>query len=250
MAESCAGCADAGQGDRAEHDEQLVSENSAPMMPGAMPEHPSLADLPNLPADSSSATTNGSVNGPPLIDLSGLSSGSGRGLDRAIAAAERAVREEDSPAEAPPLSRRVVLDSIAGQDKKTAPPATPFANCQLQDQELLSVEGNKLGDRLPGAESLSDKEADLYQNLVQELKSDGTLSSEMSDLFTYMSMSPSQDLSEDEVVRKEGVMQKLRTRLPSKSAAQLAHLDSDSIITLYNHHVLTNRGKTKELKLH
>ena len=48
--------------------------------------------------------------------------------------------------------------------------------------------------------------------------------------------------SEDEVVRKEGVMQKLRTRLPSKSAAQLAHLDSDSIITLYNHHVLTNRG--------
>ncbi len=49
-----------------------------------------------------------------------------------------------------PLSRRVVLDSIAGQDKKTAPPATPFANCQLQDQELLSVEGNKLGDRLPG----------------------------------------------------------------------------------------------------
>ena len=49
-----------------------------------------------------------------------------------------------------PLSRRVVLDSIAGQDKKTAPPATPFANCQLQDAELLSVEGNKLGDRLPG----------------------------------------------------------------------------------------------------
>lgn len=45
-----------------------------------------------------------------------------------------------------------------------------------------------------GAESLSDKEHDLYQNLVQELKSDGTLSSEMSDIFTYMSMSPSQDL--------------------------------------------------------
>jgi hypothetical protein len=45
-----------------------------------------------------------------------------------------------------------------------------------------------------GAESLSDKERDLYQNLVQELKSDGTLSSEMSDIFTYMSMSPSQDL--------------------------------------------------------
>ena len=44
----------------------------------------------------------------------------------------------------------MVLDSIAGQDKKTAPPATPFANCQLQDEELLSVEGNKLGDRLPG----------------------------------------------------------------------------------------------------
>ncbi len=44
----------------------------------------------------------------------------------------------------------MVLDSIAGQDKKTAPPATPFANCKLQDEELLSVEGNKLGDRLPG----------------------------------------------------------------------------------------------------
>ena len=41
---------------------------------------------------------------------------------------------------------------------------------------------------------MSDKEKDLYQNLVQELKSDGTLSSEMSDLFTYMSMSPSQNL--------------------------------------------------------
>lgn len=44
----------------------------------------------------------------------------------------------------------MVLDSIAGQDKKTAPPATPFANAQLQDEELLSVEGNNLGDRLPG----------------------------------------------------------------------------------------------------
>ena len=48
--------------------------------------------------------------------------------------------------------------------------------------------------------------------------------------------------SEDEVLQREGVVQKLQTRLPSKSAAQLAHLDSDSIITLYNHHVLTNRG--------
>ena len=66
-----------------------------------VPGRPSLADLPNLPPDSSSATTNGSVNGPPLMDLSGLSSGSGRGLDRAIAAAERAVQEEDSPADAP-----------------------------------------------------------------------------------------------------------------------------------------------------
>lgn len=34
----------------------------------------------------------------------------------------------------------------------------------------------------------------MYSNLVQELKSDGTLSSEISDLFTYMSMTPSQDL--------------------------------------------------------
>ena len=49
-----------------------------------------------------------------------------------------------------PMSRRVVLDSIAGQDKKSAPPATPFANSQLQDAELLSVEGHNLGDRLPG----------------------------------------------------------------------------------------------------
>ena len=48
--------------------------------------------------------------------------------------------------------------------------------------------------RHAGAESLSDKERDLYSNLVQELKSDGTLSSEISDLFTYMSMTPSQDL--------------------------------------------------------
>ena len=48
--------------------------------------------------------------------------------------------------------------------------------------------------------------------------------------------------SEDELTRRDGVVQKLRTRLPSKSAAQLAHLDSDSIINLYNHHVLSNRG--------
>ena len=48
--------------------------------------------------------------------------------------------------------------------------------------------------------------------------------------------------SEDEVVQREGVVQKLRTRLPSRSAAQLAHLDSDSIITLYNHHILNKRG--------
>ena len=44
----------------------------------------------------------------------------------------------------------MVLDSIAGQDKKSMPPATPFANSQLQDAELLSVEGHNLGDRLPG----------------------------------------------------------------------------------------------------
>lgn len=44
----------------------------------------------------------------------------------------------------------MVLDSIDGQDKKTTPPMTPFANTQLQDAELLSVEGNHLGDRLPG----------------------------------------------------------------------------------------------------
>ena len=48
--------------------------------------------------------------------------------------------------------------------------------------------------------------------------------------------------SEDELTRRDGVVQKLRTRLPSKSAAQLAHLDSDSIINLYNHHVPSNRG--------
>ena len=48
--------------------------------------------------------------------------------------------------------------------------------------------------------------------------------------------------SEDELTRRDGVVLKLRTRLPSKSAAQLAHLDSDSIINLYNHHVLSNRG--------
>ena len=50
------------------------------------------------------------------------------------------------------------------------------------------------------------------------------------------------DCSEDELMRREGVVQILRTRLPSKASAQLAHLDSDSIITLYNHHVLANRG--------
>ena len=49
-----------------------------------------------------------------------------------------------------PLDRRVVLDSIAGHDRKTTPPKTPFANVTLQDAELLSVEGNNLGDRLPG----------------------------------------------------------------------------------------------------
>lgn len=48
--------------------------------------------------------------------------------------------------------------------------------------------------------------------------------------------------SEDEVVRKEGMVQRLKSRLPSKSAARLNHLDSDSIINLYNHHVLSNRG--------
>jgi len=61
---------------------------------------PALPDLPALPANSSSSTTNGSINGPHLADLSNLSSGSGRGLDRAIAAAERAVKEEDNPANA------------------------------------------------------------------------------------------------------------------------------------------------------
>ena len=49
-----------------------------------------------------------------------------------------------------PLDRRVVLDKIAGQSETTIPPPTPFANCQLQNEELLSVEGNNLGDNLPG----------------------------------------------------------------------------------------------------
>ena len=48
--------------------------------------------------------------------------------------------------------------------------------------------------------------------------------------------------SKDELVRREGVVQKLQTRLPSKAAAQLAHLNSASIITLYNHPILANRG--------
>ena len=64
-----------------------------------------------------------------------------------------------------PLSRRVVLDSIAGQDKKSAPPATPFANSQLQDEELLSVEGHNLGDRLPGPPRLPQAAAKVQVHL-------------------------------------------------------------------------------------
>ena len=53
-------------------------------------------DLPTLAVDSSSSSTAGAASVQPLADLSGLSSGSGRGLDQAIAAAERAVQEEDN----------------------------------------------------------------------------------------------------------------------------------------------------------
>ena len=47
----------------------------------------------------------------------------------------------------------MVLDSVAGQDRKSTPPKTPFAEITLQDAELLSVEGHNLGDRLPGRSS-------------------------------------------------------------------------------------------------
>ena len=59
---------------------------------------PTLADLPEHTSSSLSMFTG--KDGPPLADLSGLSSGSGRGLDQAIAAAERAVDEEDNTSKA------------------------------------------------------------------------------------------------------------------------------------------------------
>ena len=74
---------------------------------------------------------------------------------------------------------------------KTAP-CTSDACYDIHSAPFLSL--SQGFHRHAGAESLSDKERDLYSNLVQELKSDGTLSSEISDLFTYMSMTPSQDL--------------------------------------------------------
>ena len=67
--------------------------------PGMAP-RPSMHDLPTLAVDSSSSSTAGAATAPPLADLSGLSSGSGRGLDQAIAAAELAVEEEDDPSSA------------------------------------------------------------------------------------------------------------------------------------------------------
>ncbi|CAL8462569.1 g2102 [Coccomyxa elongata] len=180
-----------------------------------------------------------------------FSSGSGGGLDRAIDAArasEEIGDEEDSEKveDVRFLRSGISIDSAEGRSLRSYAVATPFAAPQIQSFSTpngAASAGVLLHGLFQGSESLSLDEQDLYKHLVTELQSDGTLSSDISDLLTELQMSssnasecPSEELIEAQREKVEEVVQRLRSKLPADKAAQLSSFDSYGLLDLYNHH--------------
>ncbi|EIE23941.1 hypothetical protein COCSUDRAFT_62469 [Coccomyxa subellipsoidea C-169] len=175
-----------------------------------------------------------------------FSSGSGGGLDRAIDAAraneEGLDNDEDYEMDADVrfLRSGISIDSSEARSLRSFSLTTPFAAPQLQTVASREIAPHLLRDLLPAGESLSLDEQDLYKHLVMELQSDGTLSSEISELLTELQMSSSNassiGVSDDQVEAQREkvveVVQKLKSRLPADKAAQLSSFDSYGLLDL------------------